>query len=65
MFYAVETVYRAGGNVSCHMFTVHSPVQPTDKEEETPFHVTVTKYFNDESEALNYARRFDTTIWTA
>lgn len=65
MFYAVETIYRAGGNISCHMFTVHSPVQPTDREEETPFHVTVTKYFNDEKAALDYARRFDTTIWNA
>lgn len=65
MFYAVETIYRAGGNVSCHMFTVHSPVQPTDREEETSLHMVVTKYFDDEKAATNYARRFDAATWNA
>lgn len=65
MYFAVETTYHAGGRISYHMFTIHSPIKPENKEEETPLHTIVTKYFNDENEAIKYAKRFDNVNWNA
>ena len=62
MFYCVETTYRAGGNVSCHVYPVHSLTKPLDQEIEELYHVVVRKYFNHEEEAITYASRFGVVI---
>ena len=62
MFYCVETTYRAGGNVSCHVYTVHSCIRPEDQEIEELYHVVVRKYFNYEDEAIAYANRFGVVV---
>lgn len=62
MFYCVETTYRVGGNVSCHVYTVHSVTKPLDQEVEELYHVVVRKYFNYEDEAIAYANRFGVIV---
>lgn len=62
MFYYVETTYRAGGNVSCHVYTIHSVTKPLDQEIEELYHVVVRKYFNYEDEAIAYANRFGVVV---
>ena len=59
MFYCVETVFRAGGNISCHIYTVNSSEKPKDIEEENLYNVTIRKYFDDEYAAMRYARRYE------
>lgn len=59
MFYCVVAVFRAGGNVSCHISTVHSSEKPKDVEEENLYNVTIRKYFDDEDTAMRYAKRYE------
>lgn len=62
MFYCVETTYRAGGNVSCHVYTIHSVTKPLRQEVEELHRVVVRKYFNYEAEAIDYANRFGVIV---
>ena len=59
MFYCVETIFRVGGNVSCHIYIVHSSEKPKDVEEENLYNVTIRKYFDNEDAAMRYARRYE------
>lgn len=56
MWYCITSIYRAGGNVTRDIHTVHSPVKPADTEREFPNHVVVDKYFDTEDEALEYLK---------
>ena len=62
MFYCVETTYRAGGNVSCHVYTIHSVTKPLDQEIEKLYHVVVKRYFNCKEEAIAHANRFGVVV---
>ena len=56
MFYCVNSIYRAGGNVSRSCYAVHSPIKPDDYELELPLITVVNKYFNDKDEAIAYLK---------
>ena len=62
MFYCVETTYRAGGNVSCHVYTIHSVTKPLDQEIEELYRVVIRKYFNCEEKAIAYANRLGVVV---
>ena len=62
MFYCVETTYRAGGNVSCHVYTIHAVTKPLDQEIEELYRVVIRKYFNYEEKAIAYANRFGVVV---